>query len=320
LNSDATVLADQAPAHFGMDPEQYLAIVLQNAAAKRFRWDPAGGRKPSEVLKAADPTPGVPGLNQAVAVPTYPKATPVAPTGLWNSDPGHRVWEKVNAMSAWQLTLAPPPIDSVDRSSVDRGRAVFREAGCGRCHAGPQGTNNRVVGAAELGSQHPRAKALKSNEKILADPVAFAFDQPVPLPAAPRTLPVPTDTLDPEQVKLAFGFGDSPGGYKTQGLMGLGWTAPYLHDGGVAVGPDAAVDVGVPGTLLRGVAPDPANSLRALVDRRLRETVRAANRGYADLRAVRVEGAGHEFWVDAPRFTRGQQDDLIAFLLVFDGK
>ena len=88
IEGPVKVLAAQAPAHFDMDPEQYLAIVLQNAARPRFRWDPAGGRKPSEVLAAADPTPGAPGLNRAVALPTYPKATLVAPTGLWNSNPG----------------------------------------------------------------------------------------------------------------------------------------------------------------------------------------------------------------------------------------
>jgi hypothetical protein len=320
LNSDATVLVDQAPAHFEMDPEQYLAILLQNAAHPRFRWDPAGGRKPSVVLAAADPTPGVPGLNEMVALPTYPKATLVAPAGVWTSDPGHAVWEKVNAMSAWQNTLAPPPAArAADRAAAERGAAVFRRAGCADCHAGPFGTNNRVVAADRLGTNHPRAKALKSIERILADPVAYAFDQPVPLPPDPRTLSVPTDGIDPGQVKLAFGFGDSPGGYKVQGLMGLWWTAPYLHDGGVAVGPDAGHDLGVPGTLLKGVAPDPANSLRALVDRGLRAQVVAANRAHADLAAVRVEGAGHDFWADPPAgFTTRDQDDLIQYLLAFE--
>src|SRR5262249_8860502 len=56
--------------------------------------------------------------------------------------------------------------------------------------------------------------------------------------------------------------------------------------------------LGVVGTLMWGVRPDPANSLRALVDRRLREKVSAANRGSDVLRAVHVAGIGHEFWVD----------------------
>ncbi len=99
-------------------------------------------------------------------------------------------------------------------------------------------------------------------------------------------------------------------------LDGLAWTAPYLHDGGVAVGPDADSQLGMAGTLVSGVLPDPANSLRALVDRRLRKRVVEANRASADLSAVHVQGIGHELWADESNgFTPEDQQALIDYLL-----
>jgi hypothetical protein len=104
-------------------------------------------------------------------------------------------------------------------------------------------------------------------------------------------------------------------------LVGLGWTAPYLHDGGVSVGPDAKADLGVSGTLLKGLAADPRNSLRALVDRDLRARVVAANRADPGLAAVHVEGVGHEFWADATAgVSADDQQALVEFLLAFPGK
>lgn len=108
----------------------------------------------------------------------------------------------------------------------------------------------------------------------------------------------------------------SRGGYKVPGLAGLAWTAPYLHDGGVAVGPPPQRSVGVTATLLQGIRPDPAESLRALLDRDLRERVVAANRASPTLRATHVDGGGHHFWVDpAAGFSPDEQSALVAYLL-----
>jgi hypothetical protein len=204
------------------------------------------GNHPAKV----DPTPGVPGVNEMVKPPSWPKLTLVAPDGMFVSSPGTRVWEQNNAMAAWQNTLVPPPPQTpVDRAAVSQGRAVFERAGCMSCHAGAFGTNNRVVPQAVVGTQPSRAKALKKTEKLFGPAVTWSFDTPVPVPPGSRTENVPTDHLDPEQIKLAWAHGGSPGGYKVQGLMGLFWTAPYLHDGGVTVGPNPATDLGVSGTL-----------------------------------------------------------------------
>ncbi|MDQ0218911.1 hypothetical protein ELQ35_10455 [Peribacillus cavernae] len=66
---------------------------------------------------------------------------------------------------------------------------------------------------------------------------------------------IPTNHLDEKQIELAFAKRISSGGYKTPSLIGLFWSAPYLHDGGVAVGPRME-QLGMPGTLVKGIIPD----------------------------------------------------------------
>lgn len=274
--------------------------------------------QPSAFFAGVDPTPGVPGVGELIKPPTFPRLSMMAPDGVFASSPGYRVGEQVNAMAAWQNTLVPPDARlRPDEGKRRLGEQVFLRAKCISCHAGEAFTNHRIIPAGVIGTEPTRAMALKKTGHIFADVTTIhAPDTPVPIPANARVLRVPTDHLDPEQIKLAFAHGDSPGGYKVKGLIGLYWSAPYLHDGGVAVGPDDRTQLGVAGTLLKGVPPDPVNSLRALVDRQLRERVLAANRQSPALRDAHVTGAGHEFWVDGEAgFTRGEQDALIHYLL-----
>jgi hypothetical protein len=75
----------------------------------------------------------------------------------------------------------------------------------------------------------------------------------------------------------------------------------------------------VSGTLLKGISPDPAASLRALVDRSLRARVVVANEASPRLRAMHVCGCGHEFWVDAPSgYSSREQAALVEFLLTLE--
>jgi len=317
LNSDALAHVGSSRALFDMDPEVYLAILLRNAPDSRYRFDPASGRRPSEFFASVDPTPGAPGVNEAVELPTHPKASQISPDGLLVSDPGLPVWRKVNAMSAWQDTITPPkPPLAHDPEAVARGRRTFEKADCVRCHSGPDLTNHQIIPAPEIGTEPTRAQSLKKSGRDFAPPVLYAFDTPVPIPPGAKVLSVP-ETADPEQVKLAFAHGDSPGGYKVPSLVGLYWTAPYLHDGGVAAGSDVEARLGIPGTIQSGVPADPAESLRALVDRDLRHRVVAANEA-GGLGSARVTGRGHEFWVDAEAgFDRSEQDGLIHYLLSY---
>jgi hypothetical protein len=105
------------------------------------------------------------------------------------------------------------------------------------------------------------------------------------------------------------------GEYEVPGLLGLWWSAPYLHDGGVAVA-HGELKVGVAETRAAGVPVDPRASLRALLDRELRHRVVAANRADRVRWDQHVRGVGHEFWVDpAAGYSPAEQDALIEHLL-----
>lgn len=104
-------------------------------------------------------------------------------------------------------------------------------------------------------------------------------------------------------------------GYKIPGLVGLWWSAPYLHDGGVAVAPGESI-VGVGNIRARDLPVDPRASLRALLDRELRARVIAANHADAARWALHTRGVGHEFWVDpGAGFTPAEQGALVEYLL-----
>jgi hypothetical protein len=320
LNSDTFVHTDSSRDLFGIDKEVYLATLLQHAASRRFRFDPNVDGVPSAFFAAVDPTPGTPAMNQVVPLPGYPKPSLVAADGLWSTRPGERVWERVNAMSAWQNVLVPPPAP-IQAAAETRalGKAVFARAGCASCHSGPGFTNHRIVPVAEIGTEPSRARALQRMGDLLVPPRALSFEQTTPLSRPPREVAVPVSALDPGQIQLAFAQRGSSGGYKVSGLLGLYWSAPYLHDGGVAVGPNAERQLGIPGTSLQRIPPDPSQSLRALVDRNLRARVISANDGNSDLRAVHVRGAGHEFWVDPEAgFGAEEQHALIVYLLTLE--
>jgi cytochrome c551/c552 len=318
-NTDSTSQAEVSEALFGIDKEVYLGTLLQNAADPTYRFNPKQTKKPSEFFAKIDPTPSAPGVNELVKTPQFPKVSLIAPDGLIASSPGFGVNEQNNAMSAWQNTLVPPKSKTtISMETLDRGREVFKKAGCISCHAGGAGTNNQVISAKVIGTEPSRAKAFKKTEKIFGNSYVQSPDTPVPVPEDANILKVPTDYLDRKDIKLAYAHGDSPGGYKVKGLVGLYWTAPYLHDGGVAVGPNGKTDIGVSATLLKGIPADPKNSLKALVDKKLREKVVKANKASKQLQQNHTVGSGHNYWVDETTgFTKEDQEALVQYLMLF---
>ena len=320
LNSDSLLLADSSPILFGIDKEMYLAILLQNAATKQFRFDPKQNTKSSEFLAGIAAMRGSPGINEVVLPPTYPKGTILTPDGTLTSSPGYLFWQQNNAMAAWQNTIVPPSVPLlVDSATKHLGRQIFEKAGCSVCHSGAFLTNNAIVSNDEIRGNPARALALQKTENNFAAPVIFTFETPVPLPAHPQTVAVPLGDLDPKQIDLAWAHHGTSGGYKVPSLVGLNWSAPYLHDGGVAVGKNADVDLGLPGTVERNVPPDPFNSLQALVDRDLRAHVTAVNAASPELRRMNVQGIGHNYWVDRQSgFTPEQQRALVLYLLTYE--
>ncbi|MBD2169110.1 hypothetical protein H6G04_32610 [Calothrix membranacea FACHB-236] len=77
--------------------------------------------------------------------------------------------------------------------------------------------------------------------------------------------------------------------------------------------------IGMAGTLMQNILPDPEASLRVLVDRNLRETTVSANQAHPDLQKSNVDGSGHAYWVDKEAgFTTEELTDIIKFLLSLD--
>jgi hypothetical protein len=251
----------------------------------------------------------------------------------WPNSPGMPVGEQLNGMSAWQNTLAPPPNQTTDVASLQRGAAVFNRASCVECHSGRYFTNNDVIAQNEVGTQPSRAPTLAPFARAFTEPKTYPNRVSAPVPPDSPVLLVPTDITPQKAIGLAFGMNNPAGGYKVPSLIGLYATAPYLHDGGVAAGAEAlnqddttgrftvanSEQLGMAGTLLQNIQPDPGASLRVLLDRNLRKEAIAANRANPSLQRSNVDGSGHNYWVDSEAgFKTQDQTDLIQFLLSLD--
>jgi hypothetical protein len=240
LNSGSLLLADSSPVLFGIDKEVYLAILLQNAAAERFRLPANGNQKPSAFVASRHTTPGSLGVNQVVLPPTYPKGTLLSPDGTFTSAPGFRFWQQNNAMSAWQDTLFRHLCRCVLTHNCANlaGKCSFvpvaPRVGCPACHSGRFLSNNTVVSNDVIAANAARAMALRKTQFDFTQPLIFSFHTPVPLPPHPKVIAVPTInwirsrsiwpglTMAPQAATRCPAWWDCFG-------------APYLHDGGVAV-------------------------------------------------------------------------------------
>jgi mono/diheme cytochrome c family protein len=333
----------------GMDPEVYLGVALQNAADPSIRLPDGAPVRPSEWLRHVAPDALKAELEDQVSAPgtgTYPNLKPSLFTlnGLVFSpntlklDPAQGPFLfGANSMAAFQNSLLPPPNRSeanrqaLASGSVGRGAVVFQDAGCASCHAGAFYTDNRIHPIGEIRSNPARARSHLALNGLLVPPEIFSLDTTVPAPPGARVLAVPTAGFSPTPTSLPTGLLPD-GGYKTTALRGVYLSAPYLHDGGVAVragslrfnldGSFVVVDpqgLGLTGTLVIGVNADAASSLRALVDRQLRQQVVAANLNSPALVRSNLDGTGHDFYVDPTGgFTYAQQADLVNFLLSLD--
>ncbi|MEH7094089.1 electron transport protein [Neobacillus vireti] len=319
-NMDAISQSEISEPVLNIKKEVYLGTVLQNASNHKFRYDPKRKLKPSEFFAKVDPTPGVPGVNRLVHSATYPKISFLSSVGLLPGSTGYKVWEQINALSAFMNTLTPPSTGLKMNSFVyAEGERVFAKAGCISCHAGDHLTNNRVLSVEQIRTEPSRAGSFKKTELYFSDPKMFKTNTPIPLPDHPEKVSLKMSKEQKQKLMLSWAFGDSKGGYKTPSLYGLYYSAPYLHEGGVSIGKNQ--EMGIPDTLMKGITADPFNSLQALVDSNIRKQVIKANRSSADTSSVHVSGEGHEFWVDnSTGFTRAQQQALIYYLLKVSDK
>ncbi|GAB1543358.1 hypothetical protein NUACC21_60320 [Scytonema sp. NUACC21] len=334
----------------GIDPEVYIGTTLQNAADPRLRLPEGVTVKPSEWLRTIAPDIVKAELEDQVVAPgsgTYPNLQPnlftsnglIFSPNTGNSDDvasGTFLFAN-NAMSAFQNSLVPPANrtpenwQALNSNSVKRGAKVFEKANCTVCHISPFFTDNKIHPLDKIRTNPARAQSRLALNNSLVPPKLYTFDTPVPIPANAEELDVPTQGISEQPTTLPEGLLPD-GGYKTPSLRGLYLSAPYLHDGGVAVragslavhpnGSFTLVDpsgLGLTNTLSQGIPADAASSLRALVDRELRALVVQANKANPGLVRSNLDGTGHEFYVDRQAgFNPRQQTDLINFLLALD--
>ncbi|HEY9763345.1 MAG TPA: hypothetical protein V6D07_12520 [Trichocoleus sp.] len=329
-NSDMTAMADNSKFLLGMDKDFFLGVVLQNSDNPRFRLPE--GANPTEFFESIDPTPGTPGMNELVEMPTYPQGSLFILDGLISNSPDKPFAAENNGMSAWQDTLSPPPHTDADRAVLVQGAKVFQDANCVSCHVGRYFTNHEVIGAQRIGTQPMRAPGAAKFPRIFDRPKTYPANTPVPIPADAPVLEVPTDITPDETIKLAYARNNPLGGYKVPSLIGLHVTPPYLHDGGAAATNTALEpgengfytvarpdEMGLAGTQVKNVPADAAASLRVLVDRDLREVAIEQNRKDITLKRSNVDGSGHKYWVDKKAgFSGEEQTALVEFLLSLD--
>ncbi|MBW4604461.1 MAG: hypothetical protein KME29_34065 [Calothrix sp. FI2-JRJ7] len=335
----------------GIDPEVYIGTFLQNAAIPNLRLPEGTIVKPSEWLRgviAKNPLQAE--LEDQIPAPgtgTYPNLQPslftfnglvFSPnTGKADDIASGSFLFAANAMSAFQNSLVPPANQSqenwqaLNSNSVKRGAKVFEKANCATCHIPPFFTDNIIHPLDEVGGNPARAQSRLKLNKLLVPPKLYTFNTPVPIPESAEVLDVPTQGISDSPTTLPKGTLPK-GGYKTTSLRGLYLSAPYLHDGGVAVragslkvdrnGSFTIVEksgLGLTGTISQGIPADAASSLRALVDRELRAKVVEANKANPSLVRSNLDGTGHNFYVDRlAGFNPNQQTDLINFLLALD--
>jgi len=278
--------------------------------------------------------------------------------------PGTRTDDFVSDVVSLYLDwLGPPPNPSpwLEASLVKRGEQVFRDSGCEACHSGPFTTDNVIHWLGPDGRQQyggPRSPSTAGWRELYRGYGPPIGTEPQRATSARTVRRLASAEYDPATGLASSKAGPIQGllsvreiGYKTPPLRGVWASAPYLHDGGVAValapGSKAAADLSThlkleppdswPGagryvvfnthsddTQLRA---DAALSLQALVLKESRREVIIANRlrtqsiiGLNEKRSMAslgVAGIGHEFWVDdepgGPDVTA-----LVAFLLSLD--
>lgn len=336
-------------ATLNIDPEVYIGTFLQNATDPSLRLPEGDPVKPSEWLRKVAPDALSAELEDQVPAPgtgsppnlrpslfTYNGLVFSPNTGNPDDIATGTFLFAANTMSAFQNSLVPPAnrtpenLQALNTGSVRRGARVFAQANCATCHIAPFFTDNKIHPIDEIGTNSARARSRLKLNDFLVPPKLYTLNTAVPIPDNAQVLDVPTQGISDSPTTLPKGILPN-GGYKTTSLRGLYLSAPYLHDGGVAVRAGSlkvdsngitVVDpsgLGLTGTLSQALPADAASSLRALVDRQLRTLVVKANKANPALERSNLDGTGHEFYVDTQAgFTPQQQTDLINFLLALD--
>ena len=193
---------------------------------------------------------------------------------------GHKDWDDIET---YVKTIAPPKaIKTPSSAQVARGRQVFSDGGCQKCHGGAgwtvsrryytptTATNALLANGANAPSLFSRpaffpttwmydnggaARTLVSAQPAIASSDATGAAEPAPVPIAQTscstrnvgTFGILTDpaTTDLLEIRLAAGAvtrSQGRAGYNVPSLYGLATGAPYLHHGQAATLPELMTD------------------------------------------------------------------------------
>jgi hypothetical protein len=116
--------------------------------------------------------------------------------------------DDIKALTVFLGGVLPPEQSLPDERVIDSGRRVFRRSGCNECHLEGRGAGGAVVplGTLVAGYGEPR-------DATVAENPGMGYDDRI--------------ALTPGEDSIARR------GYKVPSLLGLRWSAPYLHDGSV---------------------------------------------------------------------------------------
>jgi hypothetical protein len=200
--------------------------------------------------------------------------------------------DAVTLMLDW---LTPPPnttpLLAKARGLVARGYEIFKQTGCVNCHQGPYFTDNAMsrlyarrkqeIGIAAPSTAGFRALGRGSGPAIGTTPYRSLSNRALQLYVSP---PYDSETGLATAQGSPFGglLGTRKVGYKTLTLRYLWGSAPYLHDGGVAVA-------------LRPGKSAAGDDLRALLARPAADKMY----GMASLLAYREDNQSGEPWPNA---------------------
>ncbi|MEW6681723.1 MAG: hypothetical protein AB1451_02225 [Nitrospirota bacterium] len=114
--------------------------------------------------------------------------------------------DEVAALTAYLGGVLPPERDLPDERVIDAGRRVFRRSGCNDCHLEAWVAGGAVVPLATLVAGYGQGREAPTVENP-----GMGYDDRI--------------ALTPGEDSIARR------GYKVPSLLGLSWSAPYLHDG-----------------------------------------------------------------------------------------
>ncbi|MCX5747278.1 MAG: hypothetical protein NT062_32830, partial [Proteobacteria bacterium] len=171
---------------------------------------------------------------------------------------GHKDWDDIDA---FVRTIQPPHAAVADAAAIERGRAVFTEGNCAKCHGGagwtasrvfftPSGSGNSTLASTPFTAPaffpatwtYAPRNALGGQPVIVADatgpdePAAVGIGQAACVLRNVGTFGIPgdataTDALEQRPLAGALVRAQGRGGYNIPSLYGLALGAPYLHHG-----------------------------------------------------------------------------------------